>query len=182
MVQPLDFKNIKNRRVFELKITKLLANFESVSDEIEIRDVRAVKVNNCYREYILAIKIAKMILRRYDYAIDNVSNKAGSVPPFWIDMSRLFEVYVYSLLKRAYPNQIGFQVEGFEVSGKATAVDFIKLDEKLIMDAKYKYRYVGQKENPDKEMLDDVREVSAYARDRKILGQLGVLDSDTEEI
>ena len=79
-------------------------------------------------------------------------------------MSRLYEVYVYSLLNRAYGKQILFQVKGYH----QCSADFIKLDENLIIDTKYKPRY----ENGNKGIIDDIRQVSAYARDEKIISHL----------
>ncbi len=112
-----------------------------------------------------------MLLRRYDYSISEASKEQHSTPPFWIDMARLYELYVYSKLNAAYPEQIEFQVAGH----CKTAVDFIKKDECLIMDAKYKPHY----DNSNRGIIDDIREISGYARDKKILKRLG---SDEQEI
>lgn len=147
-----------------------LASFESVSDQIDASSVRAVQKNKLYGDYGGAIKLAKQILKRYDYSIDNVGSEKKLVPPFWIDMSRLYEVYVYGLLQRAYPGQIEFQVKGHY----RTAVDFIKIDENLIMDTKYKPHY----EFSDSSVIDDIREISGYARDEYILRELGFSTTD----
>ena len=174
MLKTLNFGNSDDKNCLEQKINKLAAHFEFVSDRIEPSEVQSVKANKCYKEYILAIKIAKMILRRYDYSIDKAGSKSESVPPFWIDMSRLYEVYVYSLLEKAYPNEIEFQVAGHCKS----AVDFIKKDEKLIMDTKYKPQY----NDSNKRILSDIREISGYARDWKILRHLKISVDDVEEV
>ena len=147
-----------------------LASFETVSDQIDASSVRAVQKNKLYGDYGSAIKLAKQILKRYDYSIDNIESEKNLVPPFWIDMSRLYEVYVYGLLQRAYPGQIRFQVKGHY----RTAVDFIKLDEELIMDTKYKPHY----EFSDSRIIDDIREISGYARDEYILKELGFQGND----
>ena len=174
MFQTLDFGNTEVRSELYKKISKVSAAFDSVSDNIETHEVQSIKTNKCYREYSTAIKIAKMILRRYDYSIENAGVKNKSVPPFWIDMSRLYEVYVYALLEKAYPNQIAFQVKGH----CKTAVDFIKCDEKLIMDTKYKPHY----KDSNSGIIDDIREIAGYARDKKILKELKVSAESTEEI
>ena len=82
-------------------------------------------------------------------------------------MPRLYEMYVLSLLRKAYGNQIQFQVKGC----RKTQVDYIKKSEreKLIIDAKYKPRY----NEGNRGILDDIREISGYARDEKILKALG---------
>ena len=79
-----------------------------------------------------SIKLAKQLLKRYDYSIDHIDGEKNLVPPFWIDMSRLYEVYVNSLLQAAYPGQIKSQVEGYRAGQARTAVDFLKMDEESI--------------------------------------------------
>lgn len=147
-----------------------LAAFEDVSDNIDISSVRTMQKNKLYGNYGEAISLAKLLLKRYDYTIDNIESDNHLIPPFWIDMSRLYEVYVYSLLQKAYPRQIKFQVKGC----CQTAVDFLKLDEELIIDAKYKPRY----DYSNSELLDDIREISGYARDENILRELGVSNNN----
>lgn len=134
--------------------------FEDVSENIEPHEIKNLRFNKLFSEYTDSIKIAKMILRRFDYSLKEAGEEQNYIPPFWIDMSRLYEVYVYSLLEEAYPGMIKFQVKGHSKS----AVDFIKVDEEIIMDTKYKpqyeYSYSG--------LLADIREISGYARDRWI--------------
>lgn len=152
----------------ELKrqINQVKTSFSQVSDEIEIYEIKALRKNKLFNDYSNAIKMAKMILQRFDYSISKSTSLQKSVPPFWIDMSRLFEVYVYSKLHKAYGDKVLFQVPGC----LRTVADFVKTDEKLILDAKYKTHY--QKKNSA--ILADIRELSAYARDNKILRTMGV--------
>lgn len=152
------------------KINRAMAAFADVSDEVEVSEVQYVPQNAMYRHYAEAIKVAKMILRRYDYSMSNISQANHTTPPFWIDMSRLYEMYVLSKLREEFGKEILFQVAG---CGKSK-VDFVHLGENLIMDAKYKPQY------KDGIVLDDVREMSGYARDRKILKTMGVDDEDNE--
>lgn len=152
-------------------LNSALVAFASVSDDIDISSVRNVQKNKLFSDYGEAIRLAKMVLRRYDYSINNVETEKDFVPAFWIDMARLYEVYVYSLLQTSYPGQIKFQFKGHY----KTAVDFLKLDEKLIMDTKYKPRY----ESSNSGIIDDIREISGYARDEYILSELGISHKDT---
>ena len=147
-----------------------LAAFDGVSDDVDTSSVRTVQKNKLYGDYGTAIKLAKQLLKRYDYSIDNIEGDKNLVPPFWIDMARLYEVYVYGLLQKAYPGSIKFQVEG----NYNTAVDFLKMDEELIMDAKYKPHY----DTSNNGVIDDIREISGYARDEHILRELGISDQD----
>lgn len=140
--------------------------FENVSEEVTIAQVTKVNAGKIFRHYEAAIKVAKLILRHFDYSIDNVSGESQDVRPFCIDMPRLYEMYVLSLLRKAYGDQIKFQVKGC----RKTQVDYIKKseNEKLIIDAKYKPRYSESNQG----ILDDIREISGYARDEKILKAL----------
>lgn len=80
-------------------------------------------------------------------------------------MSRLFELYVYSKLYHAYQDNIRFQVPGY----RKTAVDFIHIGERLIIDAKYKPKY----EMSYTGIVPDIREISGYSRDLSILKNFG---------
>lgn len=153
------------------RLSKLKNRLDGVSDEIEPYQVQKISTNKLFKEYKESIRVAKMLLRRYDYSISKASQEQYTTPPFWIDMSRLYEMWVYSQLEKAYPGQIQFQVKGH----CGTAVDFIKKDECLIMDAKYKPHY----DYSNRGIIDDIREISGYARDTKILK---ALNADEQEI
>lgn len=167
-VQSLQAKG--NEDVFDdvfQKICHLKGEFENVSDEVSLIAVKSVGESKLYRHYSEAIRVAKMILQYFDNDIDEASGQtAHYVRPFYIDMSRLYEMYVFHKLNEAYPGQIKFQVAGRH----KTQVDYIKIgEEKIILDAKYKPRY----EKGNSGIVDDVREISGYARDKKILKALG---------
>lgn len=147
-----------------LELNASLSHFESVSDEIQISQIRSITKNKLYREHPEAVTLARQILRRFSYSLHAVKSDSTKVPAFWMDMSRLYEVYVYSLLHRAYGDKIEFQVPGY----RGSAVDFIKKDQNLIIDTKYKPHYC----DGNKGIIDDVRQISGYARDRKILQHL----------
>lgn len=157
----------------QLRLNRLKASFSHISDDIEPYQVQKLSSNKLFKGYKEAIRVAKMILRRFDYSIREAGSEQQSTPPFWIDMARLYEMWVWGKLTAAYPEQIEFQVQGH----CKTAVDFIKKDEKIILDAKYKPRY----EDSNRGILDDIREISGYARDRRILKQLGG-DKEQNEI
>lgn len=152
------------------KTNGCLSRFENISDEIKTSAIISIKQNKLYRHYNEAIKIAKMILRRCDNSLAKIKEKEALVPEFWIDMPRLYEVYVYSKLLETYGGKIQFQASGCH----GTQVDFIKTDERIILDAKYKPRYA----DTNKRIIDDIRQLSGYARDEKILRTLGVKDEN----
>ncbi len=145
------------------RINKLNNSFEGVSDKIDLSQIKSITTNKLFRYYPEAIRVAKDILKRFDYSISNISSENHKTPPFWIDMSRLFELYVFSKLEEAYHTQIRFQVSGYG----QTKADFIHIGEQIIIDAKYKPEYDYGFE------LADIREISGYSRDLKILKHFG---------
>lgn len=160
----------KSYAVLHAKINRAMAAFVEVSDEEEMSEVQRVPQNAMYRYYAEAIKVAEMILKRYDYSMSNISLANHSTPPYWIDMSRLYEMYVLSKLREEFGHEILFQVPGY---GKSK-VDYVHTGEKLIMDAKYKPQYKAGL------ALEDIREISGYTRDRKILKTIGADEEDKE--
>lgn len=144
---------------------KSLCLFEQVSGEVELREVDRIKGHKLFNEYNEAVRLAKTILRHYDYTLTKVNEMDKMVPPFMIDMSLLYEHYVYGLLYEAYGNDITYQYRG--VTGYP---DFLyhSQDYKAILDTKYIPKY-------EEEKLDTIviRQLSGYARDLYILKKLG---------
>ena len=145
--------------------------FENISDEVNLHELKAVKRNSFYKEYQEALKLSKIILKRFGYHISEIDNSTVekiSVPPFWIDMSKLFELYVLGLLKDKYGDKILFQAKGSYGNPDYLLIDEI---EPLIIDAKYRPAY--QKDNRISYIIEDIRQISGYARDVGILDKLG---------
>lgn len=155
------------------KLTKPLIDFctpafENVADKVDLKALKQTKYNSFYKEYQQALDLSKIIFKRFGYHISEVENTNPSrvaVPPFWIDMSKLFELYVLSLLKDKYGNKIVYQEKG-----NYGEPDYLLLDDvtPLIIDAKYKPLYQKNEYNSD-----DIRQISGYARDHKLLKRLG---------
>lgn len=148
-----------------LKKSRLLAHFDQISDDITTNEIKQIKLNPIYKDYFEAIRIAKLILQRFGYSYSNINKtKENQLPPFWIDMSRLFELFVYIKLKDAYP-----QVKmDYQAHGKYGFVDFLDRSNKIIIDTKYKLCYAKEQY-----VGDDIRQLSGYARDIGILKKLG---------
>lgn len=144
--------------------SKALVLFDCVSDEVEIRQVKQLRAHKLFTDYDEAIRLAKLILQMFDYNMSNVIHNDGTVVPFWLDMSLLYEHYVYGLLYEAYREKICYQFQS-----KTGRPDFLyKLkDHSAILDTKYIPKY-------ENESLDTyvVRQLSGYARDRRILKHL----------
>lgn len=148
----------------QLRLNRLKASFSHISDGIEPYQVQKLSSNKLFKGYKEAIKVAKMILRRFDYSIREAASEQQSTPPFWIDMARLYEMWVLCRLQKNAVNPIMFQEAGFY--GRQVA-DFVIREESLILDAKYKSKYAE-----DWVDIDDIRELSGNARDDRLLQNL----------
>jgi 5-methylcytosine-specific restriction enzyme subunit McrC len=157
-------------RKIQSRINKLLVAFTNVSEDIDVLQVQHLQNNKLFKTYPEAIRVAKMILMRFDYSVSNISEYNHTTPPFWIDMSRLYEMYVLNILRERYGKNILFQVSGY----RGCKADYLHVGEKIIIDAKYKPRYNYSNEG----ILPDIREISGYARDKRILRSL---DAETDE-
>ena len=85
----------------QLDARRFLSAFSDVGEFVVPSEVFNVKRNKLFREYDDAIRLAKMLLRRYENSIDKVNEDVHDVPPFWIDMSLLYEHYVLGKLRAA---------------------------------------------------------------------------------
>lgn len=155
-----------------------LPAFETVSDRIELNEIKTVVSNPFYKEYKEAIRLAKLILKRFAYNINSINtSEKVEVPPFWIDMSKLFELYVLGLLKDRFGNEIEFQAQG-----NYGQPDYLLCSHRMIIDAKYKTYYKenfkGQVQWQRDAIAKDIRQLSGYSRDKKVLEKLGVLKED----
>ncbi len=163
-------KSMGERQLFD-KINGLLLKslmlFENVSDEVDLKEIKQTKTHKLFSEYSEAIRLAKLILKHFDYSIHNVGTSEEKVMPFRLDMSLLYEHYVYGLLYDAYQERIEYQFHG--LTGYP---DFIykSVSFKAILATKYKPSWSPVKNN------DDIRQLSGYARDLKILRFLGYED------
>lgn len=146
-------------------VAAALARFEGVGESVGIRSVGRVRQHKLFSEYSEAMRLAKIILKRFDYSISKVGTAESKVPPFVLDMSLLYEHYVYGLLYEAYRGSISYQFEG--ATGKP---DFLYKSAtfKAILDTKYIPKY-------ENAALDNnvVRQLSGYARDLLVLRHLG---------
>lgn len=156
----------------KLMLSKSLALFEKVTDEVHIKEVSLIKGHKLFSEYNEAVRLAKLILQRYDYSISKTSSLDENVTPFTLDMSLLYEHYVYGLLNEAYGNKISYQF-----NGKTGLPDFLYCSTgfKAILDTKYIPKY-------ESSSLDNnvIRQLSGYSRDIPILRHLGYEDIDEE--
>lgn len=156
----------------KIMLSRALAMFENVSEDVQTRDVRQIKGNKLFSEYNEAIRLAKLILQQYDYSISKVSMEEENISPFTLNMSLLYEHYVYGLLREAYGKRISYQYKG-----ETGYPDFLYCSSgfRAILDTKYIPKYEAA-------LLDNyvIRQLSGYSRDLPILKKLGYKDIDEE--
>lgn len=101
----------------------------------------------------------------YNQVIHGVS--MTTTPPYWIDMSKLFEMYVFAMLRDRFGNHVIYHPHF-----RGQEPDYLLLPEEerppYIIDAKYK-RYAERAIE-----TDDIRQVSGYARMKSIRKKLDV--------
>ena len=132
-------------------------HFELISEEINIENLKKLTTNTFFKEYEEAIRIGKHILKRFSYNITETTQQKVTIPPFWIDMPKLFELYVYKKLQEQFG---GREEVLYHFIADYTELDFLlnTPEYKMVIDAKYKPVY------EDSRVIDDIRQVSGYAR------------------
>lgn len=160
-------KQVGNNNInFSAVLNFITPAFEKVDADIDIHNVHYDSNNPFFKNYKEAIRLAKIILKRFGYHLSSIEKQSSlTVPPFWIDMSKLFELYVLGKLKEA----IELKNIIFQAKGEYGNLDFLKTEvgKELVIDAKYKLDYKHGKYN-----IDDIRQISAYARDKGILNKM----------
>ncbi len=148
--------------------------FEQVGNQLDnIHNIRLHR-NPFFKEYEQAFEIGHYILKRLSYNISNTAKKEVELPPFWINMPLLFELYFYAKLLQANPDassHIHFQ---FKTHGNHLDFLISRKDYQMIIDTKYKPAYQSG------QIHQDIRQVSGYGRLMKVREKLGLSnDIDT---
>jgi len=155
-----------NTKYFQHLLAYITPAFQFVTTETENSEIRNVKQTSFFKEYKAALRLAELIFKRYGYNIGKVKpeNEIVSVPPFWIDMSKLFELYTLSLLRDRFASNVLYHF-----GNSANELDFLldHADYKLVIDAKYKPFYSTGIDH------QDVRQVSGYSRLDVVYDRLG---------
>ena len=159
-----------NEAAIEGLITYCTPYFELISEEFNVENLKNITINPFFKEYKEAIEIGKHILKRFSYNITETTQQKVAIPPFWIDMPKLFELYVYVKLQE----QFGREAVTYHFTADYTELDFLlnTPTQKMVIDAKYKPVY------EDSRVIDDIRQVSGYARLEKVYKRLGLEDSN----
>lgn len=144
--------------------------FIQVDNEVQVEDLKTIKPNPLYKEYEQALKLAKLILKRYGYTISEINPSKIHTPPFWIDMSKLFELYVFAKLKERFPHRHEVM---YHKNINYLELDFLinsqRENIKMVVDAKYKPQYAHKKIGKE-----DIRQIAGYARLKEVYDILQV--------
>lgn len=145
--------------------------FSNIGDDVSLKTIQTYKGNPIYKQYYQAIEFAQLILHRYSYDISILGKQLIDTPPFWIDMSKLFELYVFHHLRKVFAGKNEVQ---YHPQAHYQELDFLltptEWPEPYVIDAKYKPRY----KNSGGISTDDAREVAGYARLSSIYNRLGL--------
>ena len=152
-------------------ITYCTPYFELISEEMDMGKLKNITINPFFKEYEEAIRIGKHILKRFSYNITETTQQKVAIPPFWIDMPKLFELYVYKKLKEQFASK---GEVFYHFTADYTELDFLLNTPvyKMVIDAKYKTIYKNSRD------IDDIRQVSGYARLADVYEKLGLKDSN----
>lgn len=163
--------------VAELKsaIIGIWPHWKKVGDKCLPDKVPGCKGNSFFKEYPIAIRLAKLILRKKAFSHIGGNSTNTTTPPYWIDMSKLFELYVLEKLRERFgSDNIEYQRT---FSNRGQRPDFLLMptinNGAYIIDAKYK-RYDKQDDEHKTIDIDDIRQVCGYARIKGIHEKLDI--------
>ncbi|GET44988.1 5-methylcytosine restriction system specificity protein McrC [Capnocytophaga felis] len=171
-----NFKDFPNKTEVNQIIGYCHPAFELISTDIEQSELKNIKHNPFFKEYKEAIQIGKLILKRFSYNISKATQQEQiEIPPFWIDMPKLFELYVY---KKLLENRDLYSEIHYQFATYGNQLDFLICngEKSLIIDTKYKLKYdYGH-------IHEDIRQVSGYARLKKVREKIGLSEQDDKNI
>lgn len=148
---------------FESKIGFIKSTLEKVKLETATRNPIQIKKNPMFPVYESALKLANLILKRNAFNITNTTSCKIETYPYWIDMSKIFELHVLKLLRKAFKEGVYYQKEyGDRIPDIILNLDAVK----AVIDVKYK-DYA--KRSVD---IEDIRQVAAYARMKPLFTDL----------
>ncbi|MCA4809605.1 restriction endonuclease [Empedobacter stercoris] len=163
----------QNYQIIQETINYCRPAFELISNDLKENEIKHLKHNPFYKDYKDALEIGSYILKKFAYNITKTSNSKVLTPPFWIDMPRLFELYVYSRMivsNSEFKKEIHYQ---FSTYGNALDILVSSPNYQMVIDAKYKLKYKRG------HLHEDIRQVAGYARLNKVRKKLNIEDDKT---
>lgn len=150
----------KERRNLIERTRRALIAFKDVDDKSDAKPITVQKVNPIFRDYAEALRLAKLILNM-ETAGHQTKSGHSSIPPYLINMAKLFELFAYKKLKELANKQDHIE---YQFSANHQYLDYLcaiqstKSLKYFIADAKYKPNYA---EHNDRE---DLRQLAGYSR------------------
>ena len=138
-------------------------SLEPINDDVDIQEIKHLKYNSFFKEYKEAIKVGQQILKRFAYNINKVTADQVTTPPFWIDMPKMFELYIFSKFLKDNPDLTASHFN-YQFSTYGNSLDFLICigEQIIVVDTKYKLHYnYGH-------IHQDIRQVAGYARLKKV--------------
>ncbi|MDM1036258.1 hypothetical protein HXZ91_17565 [Myroides odoratimimus] len=151
------FQNIENT------IGIIRSAMSSIDLVNRFRKELVVSKNPLFPEYEKAIGLANLILKRNAFNITNTTANKVKTYPYWINMSKLFELHVVKLLRMSFPNGVIFQKE---YAGRIPDIVLNTELHKAVIDVKYKDYSSRSMDN------EDIRQVAAYTRMKGVFKEL----------
>jgi 5-methylcytosine-specific restriction enzyme subunit McrC len=163
------FNKLKIINNFESRIGFIKSTFEKVTMESTFRNPLHIRKNPLFPVYESALKLANLILKRNAFNITNTTKNKLETYPYWIDMSKIFELHVLKLLRMTFKDGIYYQKE---YSGRIPDI-ILNIDSvKAVIDVKYK-DYTNRTVE-----IEDIRQVAAYARMKTIFSDLKMKNNE----
>jgi 5-methylcytosine-specific restriction enzyme subunit McrC len=153
-------------------IKSVSSAFERVDELHDIALLKHTTHHPFYGEYKEAIRVGKLLLQRFGYAVNSIdSGERMMTPPFWINMPALFEMYVCAMMRAHNPELL--DAIDYQFSARGNQVDILVGCHtfKAVIDTKYKLVYQRR------HIHQDIRQVAGYARLRKVRRELRIPDS-----
>jgi 5-methylcytosine-specific restriction enzyme subunit McrC len=171
-VKQLDIYNYALDIRYLREMVRLISpHFDKVSDIVNVSRIKSFNANPIYKDYKQAVDFAQLLLKRYSYNITLVGKMEIDTPPFWIDMSKLFELYSFHHLRRVFTHKNEVR---YHVKAHYQELDYllnpVHWPEPYVIDAKYKPRY----KNVGGVSKEDAREVAGYSRLSSVYERLGL--------
>jgi 5-methylcytosine-specific restriction endonuclease McrBC regulatory subunit McrC len=147
-----------------------LPAFREVNVPKDISSLKHFKTSPFFANYKQALSTARIVLNHYSHSTRSSETGKIKTLPYWINMALLFELYVFTLLRKEFGNQVIYQFKS-----NYQELDFLlnTPDYKLVIDTKYKPKY--EEYNIGK---DDIRQLSGYARMKSVYTQLNVEEDE----
>lgn len=163
------FKKLDIIDDLKCKVGFIQSSLEKVTTPSALKDKIIINKNPLFPMYKNALQVANLILKRASFNISNTTSDKVKTYPYWINMSKLFEIHVLRMLRLSFKEGVYYQKE---YAGRIPDI-IINLEKyKAIIDVKYKAY------NEKSISIDDIRQVAAYARMKSIFRHLELKNNE----